>query len=144
MNNRTILNIFFLPIFLFLIFYFLLPSFVLAQNNNPLFQCSGANNLEVDNSGSIHNRECKFEDVVNLAQAVVSKLFVIALAVAPLIFAYVGWLFLSSGDAPGQRDKAKKIAKNVAIGLAIMMLAWVIVNLILTALINGPIIGWTK
>jgi hypothetical protein len=61
-------------------------------------------------------------------------LFYLALPAATLAFIYAGWLYLSSGDKPAQRAKAKGVFINVLYGLAIAAAAWLIVSAILTGL----------
>jgi len=97
-----------------------------------LFPCNGAN---MPNGG----KECTFGDLVETAQAVAERVVAFGLIVAPLIFAFAGYLYLTSQDNPGKRTRANGIFKNVAIGLVIMLIAWAIVNLILTALVCGNI-----
>lgn len=127
-NYKKIL--FFLSLFLIL-FSFSLP--VLAQDTNPpgdLFPC-----------GNVDPRECGYEHLLRLVQGIVSRLFTYSLILSSIVFAYAGFLYLSSQDSPGQRDQAKKIFINVVIGLAVMMTAWVIVNLVLTALVSDSFLS---
>ena len=83
--------------------------------------------------------DCNFGSLVLLAKGVAAKIFILGLALAPIIFAYAGFLMVTSQDSPAKRATAKKIFWNVAIGLVVMMCAWVFVNLILTALLCGNI-----
>ncbi len=128
---------------LFSVVYICMPMFVYAQgtvgvpNPNPttpttssyvkqaMFPCDGP--------------ECTFQNLVTAAQEFSAKLVQIGLIVAPLIFAYAGYLYIMSGleGNAGKRKTATGIFKNVAIGIIIMMLAWVLVNTILNALVCG-------
>ena len=134
----------------FLISFFVFPVFVHADNPTPgstasLFPCSGVNDVSDPNLDNGH--ECTFDDLITASQGVAAKIVQIGLIIAPLIFAYAGFLLVTSQDKPAKRDEAKKIAWNVAKGLAIMMLAWVFVNLILTALLKGNVLDalpWAK
>ena len=71
--------------------------------------------------------------VHNLIQFVV---FYLSLPIAAIVFAYSGWLFMTSGDNPTKRAQAISIFKKVGLGLVIAMSAWLIVNTILTTLID--------
>ena len=125
--------------------FFLLSVFPLSAHadaspisSNPLFPCSGVNGAS--DLGYNNGKECTFDDLITASQALAAKIVQFGLIIAPLIFAYAGYLLVTSQDKPAKRDQAKKIAWNVAIGLAIMMLAWVFVNLILTALLEKDVL----
>ena len=83
--------------------------------------------------------KCTFQDLVTTAQQVASVVVKVGLIIAPLIFAYAGYLYLMSGfeGNVGNRKKATGIFKNVVIGLIIMMVAWALVNTVLSALVCG-------
>src|SRR6185369_13409148 len=100
---------------------------VFAQSGLTLFPCDGPN--------------CSFGDVIEVAQAVASRVVEFGFILAPFVFAFVGYLFLTSQDNPAKRIRARKIGINVAIGLVIMLIAWVVVNLILTALVSQTILS---
>lgn len=129
---------------------FFIPAFVplYAQTQNDaydLIPCSGVNGK--DDPGTKNGHECTFEDLIRLAQAVAKKIVQIGLILSPIIFAYAGYLLITSSDNPGKRDTAKKIAWNVAKGIAVMMLAWLIVDLILRALLKQGVLNnlpWGK
>jgi len=83
--------------------------------------------------------DCTFNSVVAMAQEIATAIVKVGLFVAPLIFAYAGYLLVASGSNPGNRAKAAGIFKNVVIGLFTMLAAWVIVNLVLTALVSQSV-----
>jgi hypothetical protein len=131
----------------------LIPVMASAQGNLTLFPCSGgADNINGAGAtgggvpvpsklptGASGEKACTFSDLVELAQAVANKIVQVGLILSPLIFAYAGWLLLTSGANPGKRKDAQKIFLNVVIGLAIMLSAWLVVKLVLTALVNPSI-----
>jgi hypothetical protein len=130
MKVSTLKNSFSVLIILF--FYFsIFPIVSFAQTQNTF---SGI----VPNCGSAldPNGECNFNSVVDTARTVANEIFIIGMALAPIILAYVGYLLVTSGDKPDKRSQAKKIAWNVVIGIVIMMLAWLFVTLILNGLLN--------
>jgi len=62
-------------------------------------------------------------------------LYVLALPIAAIMFAYAGVLLLFAGDeAAGARTKAKNIFTNAVIGLALVAGAFLIIKSILTIL----------
>lgn len=78
---------------------------------------------------------CGWDTLMTLINNVVSFiLFKLAIPIAAIMFAYAGFLLITSGGEVSKRDKAKKIFLNVAIGLIIAATAWLIVNTILTTL----------
>ena len=58
----------------------------------------------------------------------------IAVPLAAIAFAWAGFLYLSARGNPGQISKAHGIFLNVAIGLGIVLIAWLAVDQILKAL----------
>ncbi len=80
---------------------------------------------------------CGWKEFLALIQKVINFLiFDLSLPITAIIFAYSGFLFMTSGDDSAKRTKGKKIFFNVLIGFVIAMAAWLIVNLILTTLIS--------
>ena len=153
MNTRLIVKkkwlavcgvFFFIP--LLLASSVLVPALVMVSADTPgvipaWIPCNGV--VDANPSGGLQasqNHACTFQDLVNGSKAFANEIVQIGLIVAPLILAYVGWLFITSGDNPDNRNTAKKIGWNVVKGLAMMMLAWVVVNLILTALLKPNIV----
>tara|TARA_B100000745_G_scaffold292473_1_gene233383 strand:- start:41879 stop:42103 length:225 start_codon:yes stop_codon:yes gene_type:complete len=50
------------------------------------------------------------------------------------MFAYAGWLFLSDAGSTSKISDGKKIFSSVAIGLVIVLIAWLVVNTLLEVL----------
>jgi hypothetical protein len=100
----------------------LTPLFVFAQNQG-LVPCNGP--------------DCTFVSVVTLINKVMQFLvYDVAVPISAVLFAWAGFLFLTSAGNSGQIEKAKGIFMNVFIGLVVALAAWLIVNLITTALTN--------
>jgi hypothetical protein len=86
---------------------------------------------------------CGFTDLMTLIQKVISFiLFALAVPIAAIMFAYAGFLLITSGGEASQKTKAKKIFTNVAIGFIIAVAAWLIVKLVLSLLGYEPP-SWT-
>lgn len=81
-------------------------------------------------------QDCEFNDLLRLVKGVTGKLFTYGMIFSSIIFAYAGFLYLTSQDNPGNRSRANGIMKNVAIGIALMVCAWAMVSLFLTALLD--------
>lgn len=84
---------------------------------------------------------CDFNDLMALVNNVINFLiFDLALPIAAVVIAYAGFLFLTSGDEPGKRTKAKKMLVNIVIGLVLALASWLIVQTILMSLgYDGPL-----
>lgn len=97
--------------------------FVPAVAHAQLVPCSGA--------------DCGFEDLVILAQRVINFLiFNIAAPLAAVSFAVAGFMYMTAKGNEAQHAKAKSIFVYVFIGFVIALSAWLIVNFIVTSLVN--------
>lgn len=77
---------------------------------------------------------CGIEDVVELINNVIGFLLQMILPIAAVVFVVAGFLYMTSGDNPGRRKMAHNIFKNVAVGLLIVLAAWLIVFTLFNAL----------
>ncbi len=77
---------------------------------------------------------CGFSHFILLVQNVIEYIFVLVLPIAALVFAYAGFLLLTSGGNPEKRKAAKNAMTSVLIGVVIVMAAWLIVKTVLKAL----------
>lgn len=102
------------------------PHFVSAAG---LVPCGGYTEEGLDEP------ECNFTTFMEMLNDLISwLLFTLAMPLAALMFAYAGFLYLTSGVKPEQREKAKKLIGNIIWGLVIALAAWLIVHTILTSL----------
>ncbi len=77
---------------------------------------------------------CGWTHFVQLANNILQFLVYLSVPIAAVAFVYAGWLYLSSQGNPGQISRAHGIFLNVAIGLIIVLVSWLVVDLILTSL----------
>ncbi len=89
---------------------------------------------------------CTICELANTAQHVVNTGIYMVVFLSSVLFAYAGWVYLMAGGDTGAAAKAKSIFTNVAIGLVIVLSAWLVVDTIIRALFNqgagfGP---WNK
>lgn len=108
----------------------LLPYFAFAQQGggglpDKIVPCNGI--------------DCKCEHLVQLAQNLINGGIFLSIFLAALLFAYAGWLYMSN-EAIGQKDKAKKLFGNVAIGLIVIMVAWLVVDTLMSSLLKDNIV----
>jgi len=78
--------------------------------------------------------DCHFSDLVTLVKDVLDYILLIAAPIASIMFAYAGFIYLSSQGNPSKRTRANKIFVNVGIGLFFVVGAWLIVKAVLSGL----------
>jgi hypothetical protein len=99
--------------------FLVLPHFVQAQTT--IVPCDGV------------VVKCGFTSFITLIQNIITfAIKYIIIPVGAIIFAYVGFLFLTSGGSAETRKKAKNIFIKVVIGIVVILAAWLIVSTILT------------
>lgn len=114
--------------FVLVFLFFVVPYFAAAQGLVP--NC----NKEIGENGRFTN-PCDFTDVMQLVNTIVNFLiFKISLPVITIVFAYAGWLFMTSGDNPGKRSQARAMFPKVLIGYVVALGAWLVINTILDLL----------
>lgn len=97
-----------------------LKDVVVDENNNYV------------SGGTPVNMDCQFCHFFVMLDKAINFLITLAFAIAALMAAVGGIMFLMGGANPGMLMRGKKILLSVAIGLAIMLAAYVIVSFILT------------
>ncbi len=140
----------------FLTFSLLVPFLSYAQNYDAGFGNGGSNLVpcgtdrgevitengkETADSRKILN-PCGFDDILAFINNTINfLLFKLALPVSAMMFAYAGFLLITSGGEANKKTHAKEIFWNVAIGLIIAAASFVIVNTVLS--IAGYTGDWT-
>ena len=101
--------------------------------------------LPTECQGAQAAEEC---GICQLAQLVTNLLnFAIygAVIAAAVLFAWTGFKFLTSRDNSGALTAAKKMFWNVILGLVIVLVAWLIVNTIVSFMVGtGNPFTWNK
>ena len=77
---------------------------------------------------------CRFEDFMALVQRMINFILILMLPICAIIFAYIGFLFLTSGGNSETKSKAKGILMNVVKGIILVLAAWLIVKTIVVSL----------
>lgn len=116
----------YLKVFLLTIFVLTIPLYVNAEGvkHGLVYECV--------NNGVYGN--CTFEDLVSATRNVMNQLTLLAMGFCVITIAYAGFLFLTSEGNPGKLGQAKGVLIKVVIGMCFIFGAWVIVNLISSAL----------
>ncbi|MDE2188602.1 MAG: hypothetical protein KGJ35_02645 [Patescibacteria group bacterium] len=85
---------------------------------------------------------CNFNYLIIEGQHIINFLFMIAIPVAAVLFAYGGILYMVGNE--GSRKKANGIFWAAGIGFGIMLIAWVSVYTVVNWLTNGVTSGTTS
>ncbi|PIR82161.1 hypothetical protein COU20_03295 [Candidatus Kaiserbacteria bacterium CG10_big_fil_rev_8_21_14_0_10_59_10] len=85
---------------------------------------------------------CNVCHLAELAQNVLNTGIFIIVFLSALLFAYAGWLYLTNVTLGGAQ-KAKSIFTNVAIGLIVVLVGWLVVDTIMRVMLgeNGGAFG---
>ncbi len=88
--------------------------------------------------------DCNFNALLNLVNTVLRFiLFDMVVPIAAIMFAYAGFLLVTSGGSSEAKTKAKDIFTNAVFGLIIAVAAWLIIHEILSILgYEGTWIGF--
>lgn len=122
------------------LFFFTLfsPYLVLAQQGNTPTSGSGNTGIVYVCTGGPAG-ECTFDDLIRAVKRVVDWGTIFAIQFSVVVIAYAGFKYMISGDKPGERAAANQMMLKVVKGMIFILLAWVIVRLILSALgVNDP------
>jgi len=115
-------------IFVSILFLFFAPFLVFAEDTGAsggfVYECSGKPG------------ECDFNDLIGAVQKAVTWGSTFAIAFSVVVIAYAGFMYMTSGANPGQRTKANEMLKKVAIGISLILAAWLIVSLITNSLLT--------
>ena len=79
---------------------------------------------------------CTICDIATTAQNILNGGIYIAIFLSAILFAWAGWKYVTSAGG-SDVSSAKSIFTNVAIGLVLILAAWLIVNTIMVTLVKG-------
>ena len=119
-------------------------SGTISTNNNSTTTTETGGDLTQKGGGLIPDcpaEGCGWDQFMLLIKKVIDfAIFGLSLPVGAIVIAWTGFLFMTSGDDPGKRKKAKDALIKIVAGLVIAMAAWLIVNTILTSLIRHEVL----
>ncbi len=130
-------------IYIFILFILIIPIFSLADFVGPCPEGTHNDGTacvpdEAGGTGLVpacEGKDCNWDQLMTLVDNILNFLLnVMVIPIAAIMFAYAGFLLVTSGGDPGRRSKAKSIFINVLIGLIIAVGAWALVKLLLTTL----------
>ena len=95
--------------------------------------------------GNPGQEACQACHLVQLAENIVNFFIYFSIAVATLMFAWAGILYVSSSTNPKNIETAHSIFWSVFVGLIIVLSAWLIVDVIMKTFVNESKFGpWNK
>jgi hypothetical protein len=107
------------------------PLFVFGQTQpglpRKIVPCDGVN--------------CTVCDLATLAQNIINTGVFIFVFFSALMFAYAGFLKLTN-EALGEQQQANKIFGNVAMGLIVLLAAWLVVDTLMKSVLGGDFGPW--
>ncbi len=117
---------------------FFLPSLVAAQENPPESQFDLIVCGEDDNQNNVldPNEECTYSDLVELVSRLIKALVFVSTFLATAVFAWAGFILLTSGGNPSAKTKAKDMFVKVLIGYLWILAAWLVVYTITNVLLK--------
>lgn len=107
-----------------------LPLFVFGQGAalpRKIVPCDGVN--------------CTICDLATLAQNIINTGVFIFIFFSALMFAYAGFLKLTN-EAIGKQAEANTIFGNVALGLIVLLSAWLVVDTLMKTVLGGSFGPW--
>ena len=89
---------------------------------------------------------CGMCDLIGLANNIIQFAIYLAVTIAAIMFIVAGIKYLTAGGDSAKISAAHKIFFNVIIGLALVLTAWLIIELIMTTFLGTSFGGgvWNK
>lgn len=117
-----------------------------ASTDNPdLVKCGDDIKIEDRGKEICYINECSVCDLQKLAQNVLNYFLVIAMAVAALLFANAGALYVTSSAKPGNIAKAHSMFTSTLVGLVIVLAAYLFISVIMDSLASfGTYASWNE
>ena len=90
--------------------------------------------------------DCDFDKFIEMINGIINWIIGIATVIFTISAVWGGFLYVTSGMNPGNKEKAKGILWNTLIGFVIILVGWVIVYTILYALVpeNSTVFNFLK
>ena len=85
--------------------------------------------------GNPDQTPCDFTFFIQMINDIITWIISMATVIFTISAIYGGFLYMTSGDNPGNKEKAKGILWNTILGFVIILASWLIIFTILNALI---------
>jgi hypothetical protein len=83
-------------------------------------------------------------DIATLANNILNDLIYIAVILSAVLFAWAGVIYLTAMGNPSKVSSAKSMFTNVFIGLAIILVSWLVVDIVMRTLVGASPIPWNS
>jgi len=87
---------------------------------------------------------CGFGGVLAIIQNGINFIISISIIIATIIIAWAGGLYMISSTNPESRSTANKMLINAAVGLVIVLSAWLVVDFVMKTLYGGQFGPWNS
>ncbi len=88
--------------------------------------------------------DCGWTDLVQLASNILNFLVFISVMAAAIMFAYAGFLYMSDGGSMSKVKEAHGVFAAVAVGIIIVLVAWLAVDTLMKTLTGKGIKDWSN
>mgnify|MGYP001566732816 CR=1 FL=1 len=85
--------------------------------------------------------DCNVCHLVALAQRLINIGIFITITLSAMVFAYAGYLYLTAGGDSNKAKSARQIFTSVAVGLLIILSAWIAVDTLMKTVVDEEKIG---
>lgn len=124
---------------IFLPFFIFMPIFAHALEASPVDGVGTGITYACEDSRGVPGN-CDFNDLVAAAKKFTDYIAGFALMFSVVVIAYAGFKFMISGDVPKARTEARKMLMSVLMGIGFILIAWLIVSLITSQLLNPTVL----
>jgi len=105
----------------------------------------GATGLEtIVTCGNPGQAACNVCDLAKLANNILNDAIYIAVFLSAVLFAFAGFKYLTNMANPGEITRAKQIFFDVAVGLVIILVSWLVVDIVMRTLVGASILPWNS
>ena len=87
---------------------------------------------------------CAWADLVKLASNILNFLVFLSIMAAALMFSYAGFLYMSDGGSMNKVKEAHSVFAAVAVGIIIVLVAWLAVDTLMKTLTGKGIKEWSN
>ena len=87
---------------------------------------------------------CSWIHLIQLANNLLNFLIYISIIVAAIMFAYAGFLYMSDGGNMNKVKDAHGIFTSVAVGIVIVLVAWLSIDTLLKSLTGKGLKDWSS
>ncbi len=121
-------------IILLVTIFYLLVTVVSAQAADPLVPCGP------DSHGG---KGCQFCDLIILIGNVINfALYNIAIPLVVVFIVWGGLTIMTAGDSTEKVSQGRKMIQSAIVGVLIALGAWMIINMVLSAVGGGSFVPW--